>query len=92
VCRSKHVEPSINFRMINSITKLDLVGISSESSMMGGSTNIMCVQFSVGVEIQLFEVGAYRPYSFRFLSVWTDEKRSPQKKNVNTRENLSLAL
>jgi len=30
VCRSKHVEPSINFGIINSITKLHLVGISTE--------------------------------------------------------------
>jgi len=29
VCRSKHVEPSINFGIINSITKLHLVGIST---------------------------------------------------------------
>jgi len=28
VCRSKHVEPSINFGITNSITKLHLVGIS----------------------------------------------------------------
>jgi len=40
VCRSKHVEPSINFGIINSITKLHLVGISTESSTMHGSTNI----------------------------------------------------
>jgi len=40
VCRSKHVEPSINFGIINSITKLHLVGISTESSMMHGSMNI----------------------------------------------------
>jgi hypothetical protein len=31
VCRSKHVEPSINYGIINSITKLHLVGISTES-------------------------------------------------------------
>ena len=30
--RSKHVEPSINFGIINSITKLHLVGISTEIS------------------------------------------------------------
>jgi len=30
VCRSKHVEPSINFGIINSITKLHLVGIFSK--------------------------------------------------------------
>jgi hypothetical protein len=30
VCRSKPVEPSINFGIINSITKLHLVGISTE--------------------------------------------------------------
>jgi len=40
VCRSKHVEPSINFGIINSITKLHLVGISTESSAMHGSMNI----------------------------------------------------
>ena len=40
VCHSKHVEPSINFGIINSITKLHLVGISTESSTMHGSTNI----------------------------------------------------
>jgi len=31
VCRSKHVEPSINFGIINSVTKLHLVGISTET-------------------------------------------------------------
>ena len=30
MCHSKHVEPSINFGIINSITKLHLVGISTE--------------------------------------------------------------
>jgi len=30
-CRSKHVEPSVNFGIINSITKLHLVGISTDS-------------------------------------------------------------
>ena len=38
--RLKHVEPSINFGIINSITKLHLVGISIESSTMHGSMNI----------------------------------------------------
>jgi len=32
VCRSKHVEPSINFGIINSITKLHFVGIPTEKS------------------------------------------------------------
>ena len=40
MCRSKHVQPSINFGIINSITKLHLVGISTESSTMQGSMNI----------------------------------------------------
>jgi hypothetical protein len=31
VCRSKHVEPPINFEIINSITKLYLVDISTDS-------------------------------------------------------------
>ena len=39
----------------------------------------------MGVEIQLFEVGAY---SFRFLSVGMDEKRSLQRKRKNTRNEL----
>jgi len=34
----------------------------------------MCVQFSMGVKIQLFEVGAYRSDAIRFLSVGMDEK------------------
>jgi len=40
VCSSKHVEPSVNFEIINSVTKLHLVGISTESSTMHGSMNI----------------------------------------------------
>ena len=40
VCRSNHVESSINFGIINSITKLHLVGISTELSKMHGSMNI----------------------------------------------------
>jgi hypothetical protein len=35
----------------------------------------------MGVQIQLFEVGAYRPHSFRFLSVGMDEKQSLQRKS-----------
>jgi hypothetical protein len=31
VCRSKHGEPSINYGIINSITILHLVGISTEA-------------------------------------------------------------
>jgi len=37
------------------------------------------------MKTQLFEVGAY---SFRFLSVGMDEKRSIPKKKVNTRDEL----
>ena len=33
MCRSKHVEPSKNFGIINSITKLHLVGISTECGL-----------------------------------------------------------
>jgi len=45
----------------------------------------------MGVKIQLFEVGAYRsdqvhrPYSFRFLSVRMNEKRSLQRKSKHNR-------
>jgi hypothetical protein len=43
VCRSKHVEPLVNFGIINSITKLHLVGISTESFTMYGSMNIILI-------------------------------------------------
>jgi len=39
------------------------------------------------MKIQLFEVGAYRSDTIRFLSVGMDEKRSLQRK-VNTRDEL----
>jgi hypothetical protein len=39
----------------------------------------------MGVKIQLFDVGAYRPYSFRFLSVGMDEKRILQRKSKHKR-------
>ena len=41
----------------------------------------------MGVKIQLFEFGAYRPYSFGFLSVRMDKKQSIQRK-VNTGDEL----
>jgi len=45
----------------------------------------------VAVEIQLYEVGVPRPYSFRFLSVRMDEKRSLQRKLVaRTMNNAAL--
>ena len=40
MCCLKRVEPSINFGIINSITKLHLVGNSTESSTMHGSMNM----------------------------------------------------
>jgi len=46
----------------------------------------------MGVEIQLFEVGAYRPYSFRFLSVGMYEEQSLQRKSKHKETNWSLAL
>jgi hypothetical protein len=45
VCRSKHVEPSINFGIINSITKLHVVCICTESSTMHGSMNVKNAYF-----------------------------------------------
>ena len=45
----------------------------------------------MGVRIQLFEVGAYRPYSFRFLSVvWM--KSEVYKETVNTRDELVVPI
>ena len=41
----------------------------------------------MGVEIQMFEVGAYRCDAIRLLSVGMDKKRSLQRK-VNTGEEL----
>ena len=42
VCRSKHVEPSVNFGIINSIKKLHLVGISLERfrSLLPSKTSV----------------------------------------------------
>jgi hypothetical protein len=40
----------------------------------------------MGVKIQLFEVGAYRPYSFTFLSVWGWMKSKVYKEKVDTRD------
>jgi hypothetical protein len=48
-------------------------------------------KFSIDVKIQLFEVGAYKPYSFRFLSVGMGEKRSLQRKS-NTRDELVTCI
>jgi len=39
------------------------------------------------VKIHLFEVGAYRPYSFRFC-LWGWMKSEVYKENVNTRDEL----
>jgi hypothetical protein len=41
----------------------------------------------MGVKIQLFEVGAYRPYSFTFL-LWAWMKSEVYKEKVNTRDEL----
>ena len=51
VCRSKHVGPSINFGIINSITELHFVGISTESSKMHGSMNIKLIFFYLSVAL-----------------------------------------
>jgi len=40
----------------------------------------------MGMKIQLFEGGMYRPYSIRFLSVGMDEKRSLQRKSKHKRK------
>jgi len=63
VCRSKHVEPSINFGIINFITKLHLVGISTESSTMHGSMNIKSVEIIMLISVcgrlnQMYKDGA----------------------------------
>jgi hypothetical protein len=56
VCRSKHVEPSVNFGIINSITKLCLVGISTESHLKSRMTCIAAArsQFNMGLDLYLF--------------------------------------
>ena len=40
MCRSKHVEPVKNFGVVNSITKLHFVGISTEQYTMYRSMSI----------------------------------------------------
>jgi len=50
VCRSKHVEPSINFGIINSITKLHLVGISTELMNILGKGKAIPLQAWTGPE------------------------------------------
>jgi len=47
VCRSKHVEPLKSFGIINSITKLHLVGISTE--YFNGSNVFLTLDFLSGV-------------------------------------------
>jgi len=46
VCRSKHVEPSKNFGIINSATKQHLIGISTE---MGLYSNALFFAGSVSI-------------------------------------------
>jgi hypothetical protein len=58
---------------------VNILGGGSIDYSLGNRFIKTYVQFSMGVEIQLFEVGAYRPYSFGFLSVGMDEKRSLQR-------------
>jgi hypothetical protein len=55
VCHSKYVEPSINFGIINFITKLHLVDISTESSTMHGSMNIKSIFFIASYRLQQVE-------------------------------------
>jgi len=45
----------------------------------------------MGVKIQLFEVGAYRPYSFRFF-LWGWMKSEVYKEKVNTRDELVASI
>ena len=51
MCRSKHVEPSINFGIINPITKLHFVGIATEKNIlcmkMGAVSTLPAVQGQV---------------------------------------------
>ena len=42
----------------------------------------------MGVKIQLFEIGAYTSYSFRFSCVGMDEKRSLQRKRKKIKNEL----
>ena len=64
MCRSKHVEPSINFGIINSITKLHLVGISTGKSK----------EFSLHTEERQSDVTAAEHNSLHVtrIYVWTN--------------------
>jgi len=57
VCRSKHVEPLKNFGIINCITKLNLVGISTE---------VVVVQVMAGL---FFRCRSFRKYIYFVLSI-----------------------
>jgi hypothetical protein len=65
VCRSKHAEPSINFGIINSITKLHLVGISTEK------TENVHKQANVQCNMQHKSVTEKRSVMYsNFITVW----------------------
>jgi hypothetical protein len=47
--------PNLNFGIINSITKLHLVGISTESSPMHGSMNIKFINAKEAIDIHAYK-------------------------------------
>jgi hypothetical protein len=67
VWRSKHVEPSINVGIINSITKPHLVGISTESSTIHGSK---IIKFIIPSQLYMFRE-MFSPRHQEHLTVFT---------------------
>jgi hypothetical protein len=57
---SKHVETLKNFGIINSITKLHLVGISTESSTMHGSMSIKFIKVCIYIYHFSYEITLLR--------------------------------
>jgi hypothetical protein len=91
VCRSKHVEPSINFGLINSITKLHPVGISVESSMKHGSMNMKFINAKQAIEIHAYKNTKRKLYKTNtaiwFNKTYRDKELTPNYIRIKINDN-----
>ena len=95
MCRSKHVGSSVNFGIINSITKLHLVGIFTESSMMHGSMSIKLTSFSFREALTLnvtHEQLCPRDRLKKHIKLNTHDERQSLPYRTAERTQLSLGL
>jgi hypothetical protein len=67
VCRSKHVEPSVNLGIINSITKLHLVVVSTISSTRHGSMDIKFINAKQAIDIHAYKNTKRKPHILELL-------------------------